>query len=41
MEENTGNSTPGTQQEAAAGVFDSQDTFFDDLEQEVNGQVYD
>ena len=40
MEENTGNSTPGTQQEATAGVFDSQDTFFDDLEQEVNGQVY-
>ena len=41
MEENTGNSTPETQQDAVAGVFDSQDTFFDDLEQEVNGQVYD
>ena len=41
MEENTGNSTPDTQQDAVAGVFDSQDTFFDDLEQEVNGQVYD
>ena len=41
MEENTGNSTPATQQDAVDGVFDSQDTFFDDLEQEVNGQVYD
>ena len=41
MEENMGNSTPETQQDAVNGVFDSQDTFFDDLEQEVNGQVYD
>ena len=43
MEEvNTGNSgTPQSQEEAVGGVFDSQDTFFDDLEQEVNGQVYD
>ena len=37
-----GNSdTPQSQDQAINGVFDSQDSFFDDLEQEVNGQVYD
>ena len=41
MEENKGNSMPSTEQEAVSGVFDSQDSFFDDLEREVNGQVYD
>ena len=39
---NKGNSSaPNSQNDAMNQVFDSQDSFFDDLENEVNGQVYD
>ena len=41
MENTMSNSDIPASQEAAEEIFDSQDSFFDDLEQEVNGQVYD
>ena len=41
MDNTMSNSDIPASQEAAEEIFDSQDSFFDDLEKEVNGQVYD